>query len=123
MRLGFEPVGEPVDVPAVVVTAPAGGEVLAGGTPTTIEWTATGPNLTAEPINIDVSTDDGASWSAVAGPLANTGTYSWSLPLIDSARCRVRVSALDEAGNVDRGASAQTFTIDSLAPAFVAGAM
>lgn len=98
------------------LTAPDGGEIFAGGASTTITWTATDPNGVAA-ISLDYSTDGGATFpfSIVVGE-ANTGVYAWTVPSIDSATVRVRVTAFDPSGNPTSDSSAANFRIDSTPP-------
>ena len=76
--------------PATVeVESPNGGEVWLADSVREIRWTASGIYL----VRIDFSTDDGATWSAIADSVpAGAGSYPWTVPAVLSAACRVRVS-------------------------------
>jgi Bacterial Ig-like domain len=103
--------------PTVEVVSPDGGEVWIGGSNHNITWNAndSGSGFGAAPIVIWYTSNDGASWNYITTE-ANTGSYSWTLPTIDSTQCRVSVEATDRALNTGRDMSAATFTIDSTAP-------
>ncbi len=73
----------------VRVTSPNGGEVLIGGQQTTVTWNSSS-NIPA--VDLDYSIDDGTSWVGIASGTANSGSYSWSVPEITAAACRIRVS-------------------------------
>jgi hypothetical protein len=73
----------------ITLTSPNGGEVWAGCTSHNITWTATG---TSNNYNIDYSTDGGATWISVASSLYVTnGTYTWTVPNINSTSCKIRI--------------------------------
>jgi hypothetical protein len=102
--------------PVVALTALTGGEVVKGSQATTITWTATDVNLTSTPITLEYSLNAGANWTQIASGLPNSGTYSWIMPGFNSTTAKVRVTAIDKAGNVAQDATASTFTIDSTSP-------
>ena len=101
--------------PSVTVTSPNGGEIWAGGSTQTIEWTATDDNMVDNPITIYYSYD-GGEWIQIATNEMNDGTYEWSLPTIDSTNVLIKITAIDKAGNVGEDVSDSTFTIDSTNP-------
>ncbi len=76
----------------LTVTAPNGGEDWQAGTTRTITWTAT-PEAGPDPgvVDLEYSTDDGASWSPIAADEANDGAYAWSVPDTPTSVARVRV--------------------------------
>ncbi|RYZ66055.1 MAG: hypothetical protein EOP09_13285, partial [Proteobacteria bacterium] len=95
-----------------------GGQLLKGGVGQSINWSVTDAHLAAAPISIDVSSNSGGTWASIAGAtnIANTGTFSWSVPSVNSATYRIRISALDSYGNSSTAISNSNLTIDSLAP-------
>ncbi|MDI6889067.1 MAG: Ig-like domain-containing protein [Methanocellales archaeon] len=108
------------NVLANALTAPNGGEYWAGGSTRTIIWTATDitdANLGTAPITLEYSTDSGVTYpNLIATNLANTGSYTWTVPSIDSSTVRVRITATDLAGNSASDESNADFTIDSTLP-------
>ena len=102
--------------PVVEVLAPNGGEILGAGRSTVVRWTARDANLAPAGVRLEVSTEAGGPWMAVAKDLPNTGTYHWDLPMVTSSHCRVRVVARDLAGHEGADVSDREFTIDGLAP-------
>lgn len=103
-------------LPAVLLTSLGGGQYLSGGGAVNILWTASDTHLLAAPITLEYSSNGGGSWSAIASAQANSGTYSWTVPGVNLATARVRVRAMDAAGNEALSASASNFTIDSTNP-------
>jgi Developmentally Regulated MAPK Interacting Protein. len=89
--------------------------VVVIGTSRTITWTNTGGfnrNVTVE-----LSTDGGTTYSNIATNIANTGSFSWTVPNSPSTQARIRVR---EANFADpSGVSSADFRI-SLAPSAAA---
>jgi len=78
-----------VNAASITITSPNGGEVWAGCTQKTITWVAVG---TSNNYTIDYTTDGGASWVSVTSSLYITnGTYTWTVPNINSTNCRIRI--------------------------------
>lgn len=108
----------PVDTesPAVDLLAPDGGEVLHYGETFDITWTG-GDNEQILYCDLHLSPDSGASWPyVVAGAQENTGLYEWSIPLVHSNACRIKITAYDPSWNRVSDASSGDFTI--IAPTF-----
>lgn len=69
---------------------PNGGEVWYVGDTNRISWSASGITR----VNIEYSTDDGASWSIVfLDAEASATRHDWVIPDTPSKRCRVRIAA------------------------------
>ena len=103
------------------VTSPNGGEVLAGGAARSITWNAAAVSdsyLGSNPIRLDVSSDGGSSWSTIASGLANSGSYPWTVPSIDTSSALIRLTATDLLGKSASDTSDAPFTIDSTLPSF-----
>lgn len=102
--------------PSVALTAPNGGQLFGGNTSQSITWTATDVNgIAANSVTLEYTTD-GTNWTSIATGEANDGTYSWTTPTINSATIRVRVTAVDVAGNSTADSSDAVFEIDSTTP-------
>jgi hypothetical protein len=98
--------------PTLSLSAPNGGETWAVGSAQTIVWSATDASGVAPAgIDLELSTNDGASWSPIATGLANTGSYAWTVPASVSTTARVRVTARDIHTNTAVASSASAFTI------------
>ena len=103
--------------PLVNVVEPYGGEVLAGGGKYLIKWSASDLNMASNPINLSYSTSSGSPpWTTLKTNLPNTGSYLWTVPILDSNTLRVRVTAYDNNSNTGSGMSGSNFTIDSTVP-------
>jgi hypothetical protein len=101
-------------LPTVSLTAPSGGSKVTG-LPVEVSWTA-GDNAALAGFDLAVSSDGGASWSAIAGCTglpAEARTCVWSSPGPAAAGTRIRVTARDTSGNQ---AEAET-AVDLVAPA------
>lgn len=90
----------------LVVASPDGGETYAPGTTTDIQWATVG---TVGMVKLELSLDDGKSWSPIAGPLANTGKHTWTVPATTSDTALVRV--VDAANGQVSDESNGVFTI------------
>jgi len=71
------------------VTSPNGGEMWAAGSTQPITWTTTG--MVAN-VRLEYSTDSGTSWTTIVASTPNTNSFSWTLPVVFSSSCLVRVS-------------------------------
>jgi Leucine-rich repeat (LRR) protein len=77
-------------LPSIEVTAPNGGETLIMKHPYTITWNSV--NLPTGFVNIYYSTNTGGDWTQIGGgPVANTGSYNWIVPIVFSDQCLVKV--------------------------------
>ncbi len=111
-----------VTAPAVNLASPDGGEDWKAGSVHAITWTATdGVGVTG--VDLAWSADGGATFpNVIATGLANSGSYSWTVPDAVGATRRVRVIARDAAGNAGRDSSTTAFAISRWAVAASAGA-
>lgn len=75
-------------VPGLTVTSPNGGESWVVGSTHTVTWTSSGSTGS---VDIELSVDNGSTWSTVASATANDGTYSWIVPNFVSAACLIRI--------------------------------
>ena len=97
-----------ISAQTITVTSPNGGEVWAGCTSKNITWTASG---TSNNYTIDYSTDGGTNWTSVTSSLSTTsGSYSWTVPNINSSNCLVRVKDSNTPSVVDQSNSSFTIT-------------
>nr|MCH9688489.1 metallophosphoesterase [Deltaproteobacteria bacterium] len=95
----------------VMVASPDGGEVLVAGQPQEIRWATVG---TIPDVSLEYSVTNGDQWTTIVESTPNTGSYQWSVPVVDSNRALVRVSdASDAAVNDESNAG---FSISSQVP-------
>ncbi len=103
--------------PTATVLSPNGGEVWAGGGSYAITWTAGDVvGLGAAPITINVSYNGGAAWTPLVAAVANTGSFAWIPPAINTNQALIEVLVVDLAGNRVTDRSDAPFTISSNAP-------
>lgn len=113
------PSAPPTPEPIVGVLAPNGGELWVKNEQHEIRWSAT-DDVAVTSIDIRLSTDGGATYpTTIATGLANTGSFLWTVPALDSAQCRVQVVAHDGDGNLGQDASNADFTIALTGPVAV----
>ncbi len=99
------------EAPVVNVTSPVGGETWAAGSSHAVTWAAT-DNVVVASVDLALSTDGGATFPTnIATGLANTGTYTWAVPVTLTSTARVRVRACDGTGNLGADSSAANFAI------------
>jgi len=73
----------------VTLLSPNVSTVIIGGTAYQIRWNTTGP---VDKVLIEYSMDNGSTWREVSpSSVANTGSFNWLVPAIDSENCLVRV--------------------------------
>lgn len=73
------------------VLEPNGEEAFAVGDIVDVRWESTN---VAGAVRVELSIDNGYSWSEVYPPnVGNTGTYKWLVPLVDAPNALIRVSS------------------------------
>lgn len=97
---------------ALVLASPDGGESYGPGEVAPIRWATAGAAVAQ--VTLELSTDDGKTWTKIAGPIANSGSYNWTAPAISTTKARVRVSAVGNAARYD--VSNAPFTLGVVAP-------
>jgi PKD repeat protein len=98
--------------PAVRVISPNGGERFYPGNVTRIRWEAS-DNVGVSKINIWLIQGD-AQVMVIASDLPNTGYYNWTVPNRAGANYKIRIAAVDAAGNVAYDDSDGAFEIAAL---------
>jgi hypothetical protein len=88
-----------ISPPFVKLTSPNGGERWASGSMHPITWIALG----AERVKLEYSVDDGGSWQVINIVDAGSGSYNWTIPAVESERCRVRITDAAAAKRTDAG--------------------
>lgn len=80
---------DPVIIPtAIFVITPNGGESLQAGNSYTITWDSDGVTN----VKIEYSDDNGVSWIVIDYETASDGSYSWTIPYIDSTNCLIKIT-------------------------------
>ncbi|UCG44320.1 MAG: hypothetical protein JSU73_06880, partial [candidate division WOR-3 bacterium] len=100
------------------VLAPDGGECWVGGDTCTVMWTVNPKAYQRS--RLTLSTDGGSTFPTeiVASVPPPGSTFSWGVPELNSAACRVRLQVHDTLGTLAFVAISESdFTIDSEAPA------
>jgi PKD repeat protein len=92
---------------SLTLQSPNGGEVWVVGETEQITWT----DVNVYEVKIELSVDNGSSWSTIAESIPNTGAYSWIVTAQDSSdQCLIRITNVDDALVTD--ISDDVFTID-----------
>jgi hypothetical protein len=91
----------------ITVQSPNGGEIWIVGESEDITWTSQNVN----DVSIELSTDNGATWTTIESSMPNTGTYSWTVAALDSSdECLIRIT--DVVNTSIKDVSDGVFTID-----------
>jgi hypothetical protein len=75
----------------LTIVSPNGGNNWTAGAPVSITWSTTG---VVGNLNIDLSTDGGASFRSLFYNVANSGSRNFNAPFYASTNCRVRVQSV-----------------------------
>ncbi len=97
--------------PIVLLEHPNGGNRLIAGALQEVRWSVFDNNPAPQGARLEVSADDGATWSLIEGALPNTGVYSWILPVQTGDSYRIRISVTDESGQTGADASDTAFQV------------
>lgn len=96
------------ETPTITVTSPNGGETWTQGSSRTISWTTTG---TVGNVKIEYTSNNGTSWSTIVSSTGNDGSYTWTVPVVSSTQCKVRISEAGDSSPTDT--SNAVFTIST----------
>ncbi|MEO0226979.1 MAG: Ig-like domain-containing protein [candidate division WOR-3 bacterium] len=92
--------------PAFTVKRPNGGEIYRSGEHYPIHWEWVGG---VSSVNIQYSTDGGTIWTNIVTGATNDGSYTWTVPNLNSTNCRIRVVSSQDPNAYD--ISDNNFTI------------
>ena len=101
--------------PVVTVEAPNGGETWEVNSLHNITWNAT-DNTGVDHVNIYYTTNEGSTWITITSDAANSSPYSNWTSSISSNQYKIRIQALDAAGNIGTDESNSNFTFAILSP-------
>jgi PKD repeat protein len=94
---------------SLTIQSPNGGEVWIVGETEVITWT----DVNVYDVKIELSVDNGTSWSTIVESTPNTGSYSWIVESQDSSdQCLIRIINVEDGLVYD--ASDAAFTIDMI---------
>lgn len=96
--------------PTVTVVSPNGGETWTGNAAATIQWSATDAGGVAA-VSLYLSDDNGQIYRPLALGLSNTGSHQVFVPNRPTSQARVRVVAIDNAGNSGQDAGDGAFSV------------
>lgn len=102
--------------PALVLVNPNSSDIYSNTQDIRIEWNATDANFVSSPLSLYFSNDGGGSWNVIKKNMENTGSYNWKLPAGSSEYYKVKIVAIDRAGNEAEDISDNNFTVDGKAP-------
>jgi hypothetical protein len=78
----------------ITILSPKANDVVQAGAPYEIQWKAEVPDSEfGANVTIEFSKDGGKSWEKVGENIPNTGKYSWNVPKIDSAQCKILINS------------------------------
>ncbi|MFO7990903.1 MAG: S8 family serine peptidase [Thermoplasmata archaeon] len=98
--------------PSITITSPNGGESWEQGTTQTITWTTTSGDGTITGVDLEYSTDNGASWTTIVAGTSDDGSHDWLVPFEPSNQCLIRGTVYDDTPSSGSDTSDGTFTID-----------
>ena len=81
-----------IEGPSIHLTYPTTGETWGIGEQETITWTS--ENLTGL-VNIQLSRNNGSTWTNIATNIADTGSYDWTVTSPASSTCRLKIVSVD----------------------------
>ncbi len=103
--------------PTAYLQTPNGGQTLTPGQQFTISWISDDDSLVSG-VDLHLSIDGGATFpTTIATSLAPVGSFIWTVPAVNTAQARIRVTARDAVANTGADASDANFTIGSPPPA------
>lgn len=76
-------------------SAPAASAAYNAGDAIIITWSTAAGTGTVSAVNLDYSTDGGASYTAIVSATANDGSYTWTAPSITAQNVTIRGQATD----------------------------
>jgi len=78
-------------VPVITITHPVGGDIWRVGDQRQITWTDNGGKISNNLV-LEYSVDNAVNWKPITTGLANSGSYTWTVPDDVSALCKIRIT-------------------------------
>ena len=107
-------------VPSNTITSPNGWGIYQGGENIDIlwndAWITDAGGLATNPITLQYSSNNGSSYTQISTSESNDGTYTWTLPSINSSQVLTKLIAVDNVTNSSDDVSDSSFIIDSTDP-------
>jgi hypothetical protein len=100
-----------VQLPKVNLITPKGNEKLKSGDIFKIEWDAI-DNIAIDSVKLFFSPNNGTDWEIIAVPADSDSVFNWTVPVLKSKACLVRVEAKDLAANSVQTQNSRVFEID-----------
>ncbi len=85
--------------PLCAVISPNGGEVVVIGASTNLTWSASDAIGGVTGVDLEISRNNGGSWTTIATGIANTGSFPWTVTGPTTNNALLRVTAKDAANN------------------------
>lgn len=76
--------------PIITITSPQNGDVWRVGDVKDIIWTDNG-GLVSNNLTLEYSSNNGTTWNLIGTGIANTRSYSWTIPDTLSVQCKIRI--------------------------------
>ncbi|KKS65907.1 MAG: hypothetical protein UV34_C0005G0017 [Parcubacteria group bacterium GW2011_GWB1_42_6] len=80
-------------------------QTVNGGQIYPISWVSSDSNQKPLPIKIEYTLNNEMSWIAAISETENDGSYSWTVPTVNSSNCKIRITAADLAENYSQAPS------------------
>jgi hypothetical protein len=84
-----------------------------GGDRVQVQYIIKDVYLADNPVNIYLQTEDGKGWSEIGKGLSADSSFRFELPPSATKNARIKVTAIDMAGNVGETVASETFQIDT----------
>ncbi|MCH2135441.1 MAG: agmatine deiminase family protein [Phycisphaerales bacterium] len=98
--------------PTTCVRYPLAGASYEAGQTIAVNWISDDDEFNVVSVDIDLSTNGGATWTSIASGGADDGYHTFAAPNVSTSAAHVRVTARDADGNTGASQSA-AFTIES----------
>jgi len=96
---------------SITLIQPNGGETIPSASTFPIQWTSSG---TINNVKLEYSIDVGVIWNTIIASTPNTGSFTWSVPDVQTSSALVRIS--DAADGIPFDLSNSAFTIGTAGP-------